>query len=130
MCVLVLLTTLSLLFISLPRSESLPRIHPSFFLATDSTGRSLTVTHSTSTKEKASKMQWRKTTMTSVSQIDGRCTGIGRDTTSRTVHCRRTESRVLRDPEDRTTLTTASELEVRFIPTLEAARPSLDAGDN
>ena len=80
-------------------------------------------------EEKASKTRRRKRT-TSVSEIDGHCTGTGRDTTYRTVHCRRTESRVLPDLEDRTTLTTASELEVRCIPTLEAARPSLDAGDN
>ncbi|CAG7865207.1 unnamed protein product [Brassica rapa] len=45
-----------------------------------------------------------------------------------TVHCRRTESPVLRDLEGLTTLTTALELEVQFIPTLEAARPSLVAG--
>ena len=64
-----------------------------------------------------------------MSRIDGHCTGRGGDTTSLTAHCRRTESRVLPDLEDRTTLTTASELEVRCIPTVEAAPPSLGAGD-
>ena len=64
-----------------------------------------------------------------MSRIDGHCTGRGGDTTSLTAHCRRTEYRVLPDLEDRTTLTTASELEVRCILTAEAAPPSLGAGD-